>query len=104
MILIFFVKNKFIRGFCGDMMIVIMIYFCAKIIYDFKPIPLSLFIIIFSFSIEFIQIFTGKYSFIDNFVFILIFGSVFDPYDLLAYVIGVSFVYFIDTQILKKIF
>jgi uncharacterized membrane protein YesL len=34
----------------------------------------------------------------------LILGSVFDPYDLLAYTIGAVIVYFIDTKIVKSLF
>jgi hypothetical protein len=101
-----FNSNHFIRGFIGDAVIVMMMYFFFMIFYRFNTFCLAAIILIFSFSIEFMQylrIFSDN-GLEDNPVIKLIFGSVFDPLDLLAYAIGVTTAMFIDLRIINPPF
>lgn len=100
----FFNNNQFVRGFIGDMIVISLIYFLGKTIYDFHAMKLAVFTLVLAFSIEFLQYlrinaFLGLEH---NIMARLILGSVFDPYDLIAYSIGAVFVYIIDTRLVRR--
>ncbi|MBM9577546.1 DUF2809 domain-containing protein [Leptospira sp. 201903070] len=100
----FFDSNRLIRGFLGDLIIVMVLYSFFKSIADFDPVKLSISIILFSFVLETLQYFkiVRLLGFQENYLTRIIFGSVFDPLDLLAYLIGVFLIFCIDTRILLK--
>lgn len=100
----FFDSNRFIRGFIGDSIIVMVIYSFFKTIADFNSIKLAVSIILFSFVIETLQYFKiiRILGFEENYITRIIFGSVFDSMDLLAYLIGVFVIYSIDMFIISK--
>ena len=56
-----------------------------------------------AFATEFLQYLklTTFFGLENNKMAQLILGSVFDPYDLLAYTIGAVIVYFVDTRLIK---
>ncbi|XDD51865.1 DUF2809 domain-containing protein [Leptospira sp. WS92.C1] len=80
------------------------LYSFFKSIADFDSIRLSIFIIAFSFAIETLQYFKviRLLGFRENNFTRIVFGSVFDPWDLLAYLIGVCFIFCIDRFIISK--
>lgn len=101
----FFDSNRLIRGFLGDLVIVMVLYSFFKSIADFDSVKLSIFIISFSFLLETLQYFKIilLLGFKENYLTKIIFGSVFDPFDLLAYLIGVFLIFSIDTRIILKL-
>jgi hypothetical protein len=101
----FFSRNQFIRGFSGDVIIIFLIYFLIKSFLDFNELKLAIFILIIAFLTEFLQYLklTAFFELENNKIAQLLLGSVFDPYDLIAYTIGAILVYFIDTRIVRKV-
>lgn len=104
LILKIFYANPFIRGFMGDFLVVVFIYTFFKIFRNFTPKLLSFSVLIFAFSIEFLQYFEliNLLGLEKNKIAILILGSNFDLFDLLAYFLGVSVIYFTDKYFLYK--
>ena len=103
-VLLFFDKTAFIRGYTGDIAVVMMIYFFLMIFYDFKPVIIIVIVALFSCSVEFMQL-AGMDKLLgihDNFIFNIIFGSVFDPLDLMAYAVGISIACMIDLKLIRK--
>ncbi|MBM9499892.1 DUF2809 domain-containing protein [Leptospira sp. 201903071] len=88
----------------GDLIIVMVLYSFFKSIADIDSVKLSIFIILISFVLETLQYFkiVRLLGFQENYLTKIIFGSVFDPLDLFAYLIGVFLIFFIDTRILLK--
>jgi hypothetical protein len=103
-IVLFFSDFPFIRGFLGDAVIVILLFSFIKIFYNIDSLKLSFALIIFSYFIEFTQYLKiiPLLGFKENFLTRIIFGSVFDPFDLLAYTLGGISAYFIDTIFIVK--
>ncbi len=99
-----FSDNQFIRGFIGDIIIIWFIYFFIKVFYDFHAAKLTIFTLAVAFTTEFLQYlkFTTFLGLEHSIMARLILGSVFDPYDLLAYTIGAILVYMIDIRIVKE--
>jgi hypothetical protein len=98
-----FNDNHFIRGFVGDIIVILLVYFLIKIFYNFPALKLTIFILGVAFSTELLQYFrlTTFLGLEHNTIAKLILGSVFDPYDLLAYTLGAVMVYNIDTRLIK---
>lgn len=97
-----FNENLFIRGFIGDIIVISLIYFFIKIFYSFHALKLTLFTLIIAFTIEFLQYLKLMtfFGLEHNKIARLILGSVFDPYDLIAYTLGAILVYFIDMRLI----
>lgn len=98
-----FNDNQFIRGFIGDIIVISLIYFLIKSFHAFHAKKLAVFTLVIAYITEFLQYLelTTFLGFEHNTVVQLILGSVFDPYDLIAYTIGAILVYIIDTKILR---
>lgn len=101
-----FSNNQFIRGFTGDIVIILLIYFFIKIFSDFSPIKLTVFMLLLAFATEFLQYLTliSILGLEQNTLAQLIIGAVFDPLDLIAYTIGAIIVYIIDVKLLTEIY
>jgi hypothetical protein len=97
-IVLFFSDSPFIRGFLGDAVIVILLFNSIKIFFNFENLKLSVVLILFSYCIEFTQYIKiiPLFGFKENLLTRIIFGSVYDPLDLLAYTFGGISAYFID--------
>ena len=101
-----FKNNPFIRGFIGDTIVILLLYFLIKIFHDFNALKLAIFTLFVAFATEFLQYLklTTLLGLEHNKMTRLILGSVFDPYDLLAYSIGAILVYRIDTRLVREAF
>lgn len=98
-----FDHNLFIRGFTGDVIVILLIYFLVKALYDVKPSHLAISVLGFGFITEFLQ-YARLISLLgldQNKLAKLIIGSVFDPFDLIAYTLGAIIVYIIDTKLIR---
>jgi hypothetical protein len=74
-------------------------YFLIKIFIDAKPFKLALFVLISAFFVELLQYFRviDILGLEHNKVARVVIGSVFDPLDLLAYLVGAVLVYIVDS-------
>ena len=100
-----FNDNSFIRGSVGDILIVSLIYFFIKIFNDFNPLKLSIFTLLVAFiteSLQYIEL-IPLLGLEHNTITRLILGSVFDPYDLIAYTVGAVLIYIIDSRVVMKL-
>jgi hypothetical protein len=97
-----FNNNQFIRGFTGDIIVILLIYFFIKAFFAFKPSHLAVFTLGLAFITEFMQYLRliNLLGLGENLAARLIIGSVFDPFDLIAYTIGAIAVYIIDTKLI----
>ena len=93
-----FIKDKFIRPFLGDVLVVVLLFSFFRVFYKGKRLKLIFGILIFSFVIEFSQYFQiVKILNLENNKFIkTILGATFDWLDLLAYIVGAIFSYCMD--------
>jgi hypothetical protein len=100
-----FNNNLLIRGFVGDIIVISLIYYLVKVFYDFCALKLAVFTLALAFIVEFLQYLklTAFLGLEHNRAAQLILGSVFDPYDLIAYAIGAVLVYIIDMRIVRRI-
>lgn len=100
-----FSGSQFIRGFVGDIIVIWLLYFLMKVLYDFHSLKLAVFTLMAAYAVEFsqylklINLLGLQHSTIAR----LVLGSVFDPYDLIAYNIGALLVYFIDTKLVREV-
>ncbi|NLK87397.1 MAG: DUF2809 domain-containing protein [Clostridiaceae bacterium] len=104
LIVAFFSKARFIRGFAGDVVIIALLYFLIKVFIDAKPLRLALFTLASAFTVEFLQYFRiiDLLGLEKSKIARIVIGSVFDPMDLLAYFIGAVLVYIIDSALVEK--
>lgn len=94
------------RWFIWDIVIVMFLYSLVQWIYRFNPWKLILALLLLAFFIEMLQYFHFViYMWWEkNQAMNLIFGSVYDPIDIIAYTIGWILIYSIDTIIFKEKF
>ncbi len=87
-----------IRGFFGDILIVMFIYSAIKAVFtSIIPEKLVFSVFLFSCFIETLQYFNvPQYFDAKNLVIILTLGSTFDPMDIVAYGAGSLFIYCLD--------
>lgn len=85
----------------GDIIVILLLYFFIKSLYNFHPLKLTISIFFLACTIEFFQYLTliNILGLEKNFLAQLILGSVFDSADLLAYGIGAVTVYMIDVKL-----
>jgi Protein of unknown function (DUF2809). len=93
-----FVKDRIIRPYGGDVLVVIMIYYFVKSFVKTKPLYIITGVLIFAYTIEIAQYFKmveilGVHN---NKVLTIILGSSFSWIDMLAYTIGALICYLID--------
>ncbi len=105
-IVVFFSQNHIIRGFVGDVVIIFLLYFLAKVFSDASPLKLSFFILLSAFIVELMQYFRiiEILGLEQSKIAQIVIGSVFDPLDLLAYMAGAILVYFLDDRLACKLF
>ena len=95
-----FVKQRFIRYVFGDFLVVILIYCFLKIFIKASSFYIALFVLIFAFSIEFLQLYNvlALLNLEKNKLANVILGNTFEVTDLIAYTLGVISIYFIDKK------
>lgn len=103
-IVLFFGDFPIIRGFVGDMLIMLFLYTGIKIFVDIQPLKLCLSLLIFAFGVEFLQLLNivKVLGLEQNKAARIIIGNTFDPKDLLAYTFGIVLTYWLESIIFKK--
>lgn len=81
-----FVHDSFVRPYIGDVLAVICVYFFARIFLPGKPRFLSVYVTLFAFCVELVQL-TALSEILPR-VLAVIVGGTFDYTDLLCYLIG----------------
>lgn len=81
--------NAFIRGFLGDVLIVLLLYSFLRIFIRDNVLKTALSVLVFAFFVEFLQYFKlTEILNIQSKLLLTLLGSVFDIWDLVAYFIG----------------
>lgn len=85
-----FVRDKFIRPYIGDVLVVVLLYLAVRIVVPDKCRILPLYVFIAAAMVEFLQYFNlvQILGFENNVFMRILIGSVFDVKDLLCYGIG----------------
>ena len=102
--IVLFIKDKIIRPFVGDILVVIFIYYFLKAFINTKAINLAIFTLIFSFVVEILQYF----NFVEliglghNKAARIIIGTSFSWIDLVCYFVGFIILFFIDKDLKKN--
>lgn len=93
----------FIRGFLGDVLAVIFLYTLLRTITAWGLESSALISIVFAFSLEFFQLWNGfthkgpRYLWLETLL-----GTTFDPWDLLAYLIGFCCIYLLENYASRR--
>ena len=103
-IVYFFSDLLFIRGFIGDVLVTILLYCFIKFFVDIRPFKMSALILLISYTVEILQYFkfVEWIGLGDSRIARVVFGTVFDLKDLVAYTIGVIIIYLLDKRVLDK--
>lgn len=92
-----------IRGFMGDVIVTILIYSIVKIFITVKPLMLGVIVLLFSYMVEGLQYIhiVDKIGLGDNKIARIIIGTTFSTSDLIAYLIGVVIILWVDMKIIE---
>ena len=91
-----FVHDRFVRPYLGDVLAVVCVYFFARIFLQSKPRFLSVFVTVFAFLVETVQL-TSLSENIPAPLAVIV-GGTFDFKDLLCYFVGGAACFFIDRK------
>lgn len=99
-----FVKDRFIRPYGGDILVVMLMYFFFKSFMQVKPLWLVIGVVVFAYLVEIGQYFqlVEVLGVQDNKVLRIVIGSSFSWGDMVCYTIGGIICYFIDRKKTNK--
>ena len=99
-----YVHDTIIRPYIGDVLVVILIYCFIKAFLDVKVIPTAVFVLLFAFTIEFLQYLNivEKLGFQNSKIARIVIGTSFSWADILSYVVGIFFVISVE-YFLRKV-
>lgn len=81
--------NPFIRGFLGDVLVMLLLYSFLKIFIKNNEFPIAISVLGLAFLVELLQFLKlSEILKIKSKIMLIVLGSVFDVWDLAAYVIG----------------
>jgi Protein of unknown function (DUF2809) len=86
-----FVRDRFIRPYGGDVLVVMLVYCAVRSFFVLRPLPLAIGVLIFSFTVEFLQYLNivDILGLRNSEVASTVIGTLFEWGDLLAYVVGI---------------
>lgn len=98
-----FITNTFIRSTFGDVLVVMLMYCFIKSFINIKPFPIAIGVLMFAFTLEFLQLFklTEILNPYNNSIIKVILGNTFQIFDLLAYSFGTLAILIIEYKIQK---
>jgi len=96
-----FLSDGFIRFTFGDFLVVMLVYCFVKSFINLKPTTAAISVLIFTFVVEFFQLFNfiELLNLQNNHIAKLILGSTFQIGDLIAYTLGVFTIIIIESKI-----
>jgi len=101
LLIVTYLSEGFIRFTFGDFLVVMLVYCFLKSFVNIKPIIAAIVVLIFSFVVEFSQLFNliSLLNLQNYQIAKLILGSTFQIGDLVAYIFGVLTILFIENKI-----
>ena len=95
------IRDGIVRPFLGDVLVVIMLYCLTKTFFKISVNKAIIYVLIFAFTVEFAQYFklVEVLGLEENKIARVVIGSTYDPLDLLAYLVGGLFVFFVERMI-----
>ena len=89
-----YVHDKIIRPYIGDVLVVILIYCFIKSFLRLPVFPVAVFVLLFSFSVEFLQYLNiiEKLGLQDSKIARIVIGTSFAWIDILCYIVGIVIV------------
>ena len=99
-----FVNDSFIRPYLGDVLVVILSYCFLKSFLQLPVLTVTLFVLIFSFTIEFLQFLNivEKLHLEKSKIARTVIGTSFSWIDLLTYIVGIAIVLVVEKYWFKK--
>lgn len=99
-----YVRDSFIRPYFGDFLVVILIYCMLKSFWNAPPFKAAMYILLFSFVVEFLQYFklVEFLGLQENTLASIIIGTSFSWHDLVAYTLGVIVILIVEYHFEKK--
>lgn len=99
-----FVHDKLIRPYLGDVLVVILIYCFIKSFLQLPVLPAAIFVLLFSFGIEFLQYLNivEKLGLQNSKIAITVIGTSFAWIDLVCYIAGIIIVLFTEKIFAKN--
>ena len=99
-----YVKDRFIRPYVGDALVVILIFCFIKSFINLPVIPVAIFVLLFAFTIELLQYLkiVEKLGLQKSEFARVVIGTLFEWIDLVAYVVGIVVVVAVEKFWLKK--
>jgi hypothetical protein len=99
-----YINDRFVRPYLGDVLVVILMYCFLKSFLKLPVLSVAVFVLIFSFTIEFLQFFNivEKLGLEKSKIAKTVIGTSFSWIDLLTYVLGITTVLVIEKYWLKK--
>jgi len=93
-----FVRDRFIRPYGGDFLVVILIYCFLKSFWDIPVLKLAIAVLLFSYAVEFSQYLKliNLLGFQHSRIAVLVLGKSFQWFDLLAYTLGIASVLLVE--------
>jgi hypothetical protein len=93
-----YVRDRFVRPYLGDFLVVILIYAFLKSFLNIRPITAAIIVLIFSFTIEFLQYFklVEILGLQDSELARVILGTSYHWLDLVAYFLGILAVVLVE--------
>jgi hypothetical protein len=101
-----FLSEGFFRSTFGDYLVVILIYCFIKAVVDFKPKNVAIGVLVFAYTIEFLQLF-NLLEFLNlkgNKMANIVLGSTFHLNDLISYTLGTFTIMIVEYKLLPRIF
>ena len=100
----FFVNDDFVRPYLGDVLVVILLYCFFKSFFKLSVLIVALFVLTFSFTIEFLQYLNivEKLSLEKSKIARTVIGTSFSWIDLLTYIAGIAIVIVVEKYWFKK--
>lgn len=99
-----FVNDDFVRPYLGDVLVVILLYCFFKSFFKLSVLIVALFVLTFSFTIEFLQYLNivEKLSLEKSKIARTVIGTSFSWIDLLTYIAGIAIVIVVEKYWFKK--
>jgi hypothetical protein len=99
-----FVRDKFVRPYLGDVLVVILIYCFVRAFFDVRVVPLAMGVLFFAFAIEFLQYINivDTLGLRESKLASTVMGTSFAWEDILAYVAGIVVVLVSEKYLVKK--
>ncbi|MBS1913387.1 MAG: DUF2809 domain-containing protein [Bacteroidetes bacterium] len=101
LLIAFLPLGEFIRGYGGDVMVVIFIFSLVRIGSRASSISIAVGVLGFAFAVEFLQLLHLADRLAFKGILRIAFGSTFDPLDLLAYLVGIVPITLFDARLYR---